>query len=451
MVELWVISLQFIPNSQAQGIGQALWKIRADSIRTEIVNVRLKTCLVRKQSPNIFSKDMLVKSMPSLRKIYWLMLMIQLPDHVPEPAGILLVDTTDDSLHIKLRTGLQTLDEDIQMFWGELPEFFETLAQDLGGLGVIEELLGRASLFLQVSSQKEMYITRPSACLDILFERYASKSSSSFLDTSPLGVKPTRSPTRVYDLPVGIPPNLMMVLNQKLVNLQSNPAEIADILARDPAVSAHVVRTANSALYYSAGATRTLREAVLRLGFDQIRFHVIGSKVKEFFGTRPEIQEIWNHSIKVSQLSRSVSRFIAFEAVEELMLVALLHDLGRAALRATDPRISEWIGAQDRNDLILDTERRLYGVTHPEVGADLLERWSLPHDLTEAIRHHHNPNSSSPYAEVLFLLESATGLNEDRYDEVKVKRISDSLGLRPSDLALPPVLDEDLRALSFAA
>jgi CheY-like chemotaxis protein len=67
--------------------------------------------------------------------------------------------------------------------------------------------------------------------------------------------------------------------------------------------------------------------------------------------------------------------------VGELMLLAAAPEQMRAAAR--DARAS----GRPRHEL----EREQLGVTHAEVGALLLDRWDLPHAVTEAVIHHHAP------------------------------------------------------------
>jgi HD-like signal output (HDOD) protein len=44
---------------------------------------------------------------------------------------------------------------------------------------------------------------------------------------------------------------------------------------------------------------------------------------------------------------------------------------------------------------LIEAERALLGVTHPEAGNKLAKHWSIPETLTDAITYHHQPEQAT--------------------------------------------------------
>jgi HD-like signal output (HDOD) protein len=74
----------------------------------------------------------------------------------------------------------------------------------------------------------------------------------------------------------------------------------------------------------------------------------------------------------------------------------LLHDIGKVVL-------DQYIGSDypyfyRRTEIegidLIKVETEGFGLTHPQVGSRLAERWSLPENLKDAIRHHHDPENA---------------------------------------------------------
>jgi hypothetical protein len=79
-------------------------------------------------------------------------------------------------------------------------------------------------------------------------------------------------------------------------------------------------------------------------------------------------------------------------------LAGWLHDLGELVLLASAPdRMSAAAReARDSGRPRHEVEREHLGITHAEVGALVLDRWDLPHSVTEAVAHHHAPSRVAP-------------------------------------------------------
>ncbi|NUS38046.1 MAG: HDOD domain-containing protein [Lysobacter sp.] len=165
------------------------------------------------------------------------------------------------------------------------------------------------------------------------------------------------------------PPRVYIELTQLLRDPESSNAEIADVLAQDPAIAAKVLRLCNSA-YFSGGRVITdFRAAVTRLGHQQINRLVLAS---ETFGSIQSANGVDREALQDRALrtSRIAGRLLAGASAELAATAGLLTEVGLLLP-----------GIQASGD----------GPHYAEAGAYLLGLWGLPMPIVEAVAHHHRP------------------------------------------------------------
>lgn len=167
--------------------------------------------------------------------------------------------------------------------------------------------------------------------------------------------------------------------------------QVAVLVARDPVLSAQLVKAASGAAH--GGAVRTVEQAVTRLGAQKVKTFLIETSARKLFDSRaPSIAEasrgLWVHSHAVALLARDVAALCGSAEGETAYLAGLLHDIGKPVLasilleaermlattRPTAPwfKSDAWLGA-------------IAGV-HRRVGVALAEKWCLPDPVVAAIR-----------------------------------------------------------------
>ena len=99
-------------------------------------------------------------------------------------------------------------------------------------------------------------------------------------------VKP--SPLKLQQIAQQLPasPQVLAQLNELLVDVNSGLDEIADLLRRDTALAARIIRISNSVAYGSAGGIASIEEAVNRIGFREV-FQVVSIAVSSALVAQP--------------------------------------------------------------------------------------------------------------------------------------------------------------------
>jgi hypothetical protein len=108
------------------------------------------------------------------RTVEWALLMAHLPTKESSPAGVLLVDSASDQLHIKLLPELRQAHEEVAEFWRELPQELMERSRELGGARVLDWLETTASHLVQLGSRARMETTNLPETLDLLYRKHVT-------------------------------------------------------------------------------------------------------------------------------------------------------------------------------------------------------------------------------------------------------------------------------------
>jgi HD-like signal output (HDOD) protein len=208
----------------------------------------------------------------------------------------------------------------------------------------------------------------------------------------------------------------------KVLELSSDPDTSADrlqqVIADDQAMTARILKIANSAMYACSRRINTLSEAIVMLGFNSIRSLVVTSAARNLYGgsgARLGLKErlLWEHSIGTAFACRLLAERRHPALREEAFLAGLMHDIGKLVLNLQVPdRFEEIVQiVYNENREFHATERELLGFDHGRVGALLVNKWKLSPVLEEVIGEHHTPESLGADRPLLLHLDLANRLS----------------------------------------
>jgi|GEM_PF-6505623 len=186
-------------------------------------------------------------------------------------------------------------------------------------------------------------------------------------------------------------------LIQEIDSPENNLEEIADILKLDQAIAMKVMKIASSSVYSRSEATQTLKDAVVRIGLEQLREIVVSvgviDKMTTISSSHVSLDPIafWEHSLCVALCSSKIAARCNGIQSEVAFTAAILHDIGRQVLVQTMPEAyTQVLQCAQQLGIGLDqAEKRMMLCEHTSIAQNLLHSWNLPKDLVEAIGHHH--------------------------------------------------------------
>jgi len=186
--------------------------------------------------------------------------------------------------------------------------------------------------------------------------------------------------------------------------------EVTRIVGSDPGLTTKLLAYANSA--YNASRTRItrIRDAIVRIGPEQIVNLVIAASATAVFVPKtPWQKSLWLHSLTTASIARRLAVPPPRSLVdgEERYLAGLVHDIGRFILYLEAP---EALAAIDETDGespagLIAAELRICGYTHAELGYLAARKWGLPDEISQFIRHHHQRPRPGADPRVVALVE----------------------------------------------
>lgn len=189
--------------------------------------------------------------------------------------------------------------------------------------------------------------------------------------------------------------------------------EIERAFERDPAITAKILRVANSA-YYGGANIPSIGRAISFLGMSTIRSLVVGVAFQQVVGNRSQCRNFdklafWRHSLSTGIAARLLGKLKLPAKAEELYCTGIMHDIGMLVLeRFQAAEFEKSIELSMKAGVSLhEAESTVLGFDHASVGGLLAEKWGLTEIMRAGIDHHHSPTSETKYPEVAETIETA--------------------------------------------
>jgi len=198
-------------------------------------------------------------------------------------------------------------------------------------------------------------------------------------------IKPT-------DLPA--PPQAALQIIRACAREEVTSTEISDIASTNPALTAELLRVANSPLYGISREVTSINNAVSVLGLRAIRNLVLCISIHDAVDKEAipnfDAEIFWEDSLRRAIIAKQLAGLTNQDA-DECFTAGLLQDFGLLILFYLHPeQASEWKTLRSMQpDKRLLREQEIFSITHNIIGEKLVEFWELPGSLGQAIGQHH--------------------------------------------------------------
>ena len=185
----------------------------------------------------------------------------------------------------------------------------------------------------------------------------------------------------------------------------SSATDIGREISRDAALTARLLRIANSPAFGQHGKIATITRAITVLGVRQVRDLAVGlTAIRSFDGIGNELvtmESFWRHSVLCAVAAGQIAGRRERGRDDTPFVAGLLHDIGQLVLfsRAPEPaRQALLMSVDSADDLgLFLCEREILGFDHGAVGLALAKHWAMPRSLQECIEFHHEPERAQEY------------------------------------------------------
>jgi HD-like signal output (HDOD) protein len=224
-------------------------------------------------------------------------------------------------------------------------------------------------------------------------------------------------------------PEVALQVREVVDDPNATAAKLAEIIATDAALSARLLKVANSALYRGRVPIESVQMAVSRLGLSMVRNLVTSLVMEQMFQATTNkldkrLRELWEHTTKVAAASQVIASKLPGVKTDEAMLAGLIHAIGVLPIL---------MKADDDGDLIRDSRKldQIIENLYPKLGATILKNWEFSDDLIQVAAEHKNLNRNT---------------GDDVADLVDVVQVAVIQSYNGTDKALDPVTQNDIHS-----
>ena len=196
-------------------------------------------------------------------------------------------------------------------------------------------------------------------------------------------------------------PDVVFRINDLINSEEATNTELERIISSDPALTAKLLKFANSTYFGFSGKIETVMKAISIIGHKELRNLVIASSVTTTFkGIPPDLVNMdtfWNHSVTSGVTARLLASSV--DNRERFFIAGLLHDVGRLILFSQFPKESAKVlnCLKQGEDAAIQEERKIFGFTHAQLGAELLKQWKLPPNIWKMVEYQSDPMKNGEY------------------------------------------------------
>jgi HD-like signal output (HDOD) protein len=192
--------------------------------------------------------------------------------------------------------------------------------------------------------------------------------------------------------------------------------QLAELVGKDQALAAKVLRTANSARYAPPKTIANLRDAASVLGLSTMRDLTLASCLT---GSLPECPgfdrlHFWRGTLALATYASTLAKALSVD--EETAYVAgLTLRTGQMLMALVDPVAFRQVQGLSRTvDQRFAQEVTAFGLSHPVVTAALAQRWRFPPSLVASFAAAANPLAARPFDRRGAVLRLASVVTDSR-------------------------------------
>jgi putative nucleotidyltransferase with HDIG domain len=174
-------------------------------------------------------------------------------------------------------------------------------------------------------------------------------------------------------------------------------SKIADLIRHDPSITANLLKICNSAYFGLVQKVESIQDALTLLGLDKVTELVLMNCLSNSLGGFQEGYmlgegQLWRHAVTSAHVSVSLADRVGADCNKHLLFTAaLLKDIGKLVLSRYVADTFEKINplVESSGYSFNEAEKRVFGISHEDLGAMVAEKWSFSDRMIGIIRNHH--------------------------------------------------------------
>jgi len=161
--------------------------------------------------------------------------------------------------------------------------------------------------------------------------------------------------------------------------------QISRLMELDPALSARLLKVANSPITQGDDPIRSMRDVVARMGLKMTRSLVLSFSAAQLFKSQhpvliKQMKKFYAHSLEIASICYSLGTRVDTLEAEELLLAGLIHDIGVVPIIAYIEKTGLEFTDESEIESIINSLRVAVGVM-------VVKSWDLPKEMLNVVTH----------------------------------------------------------------
>ena len=246
-------------------------------------------------------------------------------------------------------------------------------------------------------------------------------------------------------------PDVYIRLRDIISSPDYSMADIAQVVAHDPAITARLLKLVNSPFFGLRYKVDTMTHAINLLGTDQVHDLVLATVVVDTFSGFTNdlfnIYDFWYQGEYCAVTARLLAYHCGDMDTERPFIAGLLHNIGHLLMYQHLPggsRLSLDHATEKDLPLYL-AEREYFNFDYAQVGAELMREWHLPESLQEITELHIEPEKAAVNKIETAIVHIASIITKNALAEIPVN--ADTLDVNPICWDLTGLAIEEMPAI----
>jgi putative nucleotidyltransferase with HDIG domain len=183
---------------------------------------------------------------------------------------------------------------------------------------------------------------------------------------------------------------------------ESSLPDLSKVIEYDSAVTANLLKVANSAYFGRPGKFDSIHQAIVYLGMDHVVDLVLlasGADNLKHEQTGYDLRkgDLWKYSVLSALIARELAENKGIGKTHLIFTAALIKDIGKVILDLYVEEAFEEINTMvvEKKLTFREAEKQVIGIDHAELGGMVAKSWNFSPKMVEIIKNHHQPQKSS--------------------------------------------------------
>lgn len=197
-------------------------------------------------------------------------------------------------------------------------------------------------------------------------------------------------------------PEMALRVREVADDADASVKQLADVIGHDAALTARIIKVANSALYRGANEIQDLNMALMRLGMSTTCTLATGLAMEQMFQATTDmvdkrLRQVWTTSSEIAGMCTILCKFYTKLRPDQATLAGLVHKIGVLPILSYAENHPSLL----KDSITLDT---IIKATHPQIGQKILAAWDFPKELQNVPIAHlefNRPAARADYADLV--------------------------------------------------